>query len=59
MRLKQQFENEKNYVNSAVVYKGVEYYRFLVECLPPGSVPDVPFMSALLELVAILDYDLE
>lgn len=51
-KLKQQLENEKHFVNSKTVYKGVEYYRFLIECLPPGSVPDVPFMSALLELEA-------
>lgn len=35
-----------------MIYKGLEYLRFLMECLPPASLPDVPFMSALLELDA-------
>lgn len=37
-------------VDMHIVYRGIEHYRFLGECLPPGCVPDVPFMSALLEL---------
>ena len=63
--------NERRFVDVNIVYKGIEYYRFLMECLPPATVPgkfnlsfiifinliiyfnkDVPFMSALLEIVS-------
>lgn len=44
--------SEKIYLNSRLVFRGLEYYRFLLECLPPASLPDVPFMSALLDLDA-------
>ncbi|RNA13661.1 hypothetical protein BpHYR1_016281, partial [Brachionus plicatilis] len=44
--------SQKVYVDSGLVFKGLEYYRFLMECLPPASLPDVPFMSALLDLEA-------
>lgn len=44
--------NEKCILNSRMIYKGLEHMRFLMECLPPASLPDVPFMSALLELDA-------
>ncbi|CAF1057810.1 unnamed protein product [Brachionus calyciflorus] len=49
---RRKIQSEKIFINSRIVFKGLEYYRFLMECLPPASLPDVPFMSALLELEA-------
>jgi hypothetical protein len=46
--------SQRNFVDLNIVYKGIEYYRFLNECLPPAAIPDVPFMSALLDLVIFL-----
>lgn len=46
--------NEKCILNSKMIYKGLDYLRFLMESLPPASLPDVPFMSALLELVSLI-----
>jgi hypothetical protein len=43
--------NEKILTDVGSVYKGIEYYRVLLEYLPPGSVPDIAFMSTFLELV--------
>lgn len=51
---RKKLQNERRFVDVNLVYKGIEHYRFLSECLPPASVPDVPFMSALLELEAPL-----
>ena len=51
MNIKTRLENERTFIDTSTIFKGLEYYRFLMECLPPASVPDVPFMSALLELV--------
>ena len=47
---KKKIQLQRRFVDVNIVYKGIEYYRFLSECLPPASVPDVPFMSALLDL---------
>jgi hypothetical protein len=51
---RKRLEATRPLIDTSLVYKGIEYYRFLGECLPPGSIPDVPFMSALLELHAPL-----
>jgi hypothetical protein len=48
---RRKIQNERCFISSKAIFKGLEYYRFLIECLPPASIPDVPFMSALLELV--------
>ncbi len=50
---KSRIENEKILVDICSVYKGIEYYRVFIECLPPGTVPDIPFMSTLLDLVRL------
>ena len=42
--------SQRSFVDVNIVYKGIEYYRFLSEFLPPATMPDVPFMAALLEL---------
>lgn len=49
---KRKLLSQRTLVSSRLVFKGLEYYRFLIECLPPASLPDVPFMSALLDLEA-------
>jgi hypothetical protein len=50
--LRTKIEAEHYTIDLSMVFSGIEYYRFLIECLPPGSIPDVPFMSALLQIEA-------
>ena len=50
--LRRKIQNERCFISSKVIFKGLEYYRFLTECLPPACIPDVPFVAALLELEA-------
>jgi hypothetical protein len=50
---KRRIQNERCFISSKIIFKGLEYYRFLTECLPPASIPDVPFIAALLELVIL------
>ncbi len=53
LSLKRKMENEKVLIDLNLVHKGIEYYRILLECLPPGAIPDMPFMITLLDLVII------
>lgn len=49
---RRKIQNERCFISSKIIFKGLEYYRFLMECLPPAAIPDVPFMAALLEIEA-------
>lgn len=37
--LRRRVEQEQCIVESELIYKGLEYYRFIMECLPPASIP--------------------
>ena len=39
MELRNRVETEKNYIDPSTIFKGLEYYRFLMESLPPASTP--------------------
>jgi hypothetical protein len=41
MELRNRVESEKNYVDPSTVFKGLDYYRFLMESLPPASIPGI------------------
>jgi hypothetical protein len=39
LQLKRKILNERRFVDVNSVFKGIEYYRFLAESLPPATVP--------------------
>ena len=41
MELRNRVESERSYVDPNVVFKGLDYYRFLIESLPPASIPGI------------------
>ena len=45
MELRNRVDSEKNYVDPSTVFKGLDYYRFLMESLPPASIPGKKFIS--------------
>ena len=41
MELRNRVESEKNYVDPSTVFKGLDYYRFLMKSLLPASIPGI------------------
>jgi hypothetical protein len=39
LNLRKRIQNEKIFLQSNIIAKGLEYYRFLMDCLPPASIP--------------------
>ncbi len=44
--------DERIYLDSRCLVRGLSYYRFFMDSLPPASIPDASFMAAFLELDA-------